>query len=196
MQYNGQSVLAKIPGLLEYIGAFQIDEIYMYSVVEGDEGLLGISDHPKRLREGGNFGMISTGRSAFQRKLTEFAQKMGVHINWGYQLQSFEQSDDSVQVLFTNGVKDTFSFIIGCDGLHSNIRKQLFGSQPARYTGVTQVCPVIDCALLRFAYGRLQLGGVSPKPESWGGKPMAAEAYGDGSHVVVTPISDKTVAWA
>lgn len=121
-----------------------MDEISMYSVVEGDEGLLGVVDHPKRLREAGGFGMVTTGRNVLQRRLVEFAEKNGVCINWGHQLETFEQNEDNVLATFSNGVQESFSFIVGCDGLHSNVRKCLFGDQPARYLGISQVCIYVD----------------------------------------------------
>ena len=74
-----------------------------------------------------------------QKRLIEFAEKLGVQINWSHELESLEQSDDEVSVKFTNGVQETFSFVVGCDGLHSNTRKLIFGEHPALYTGLSMV---------------------------------------------------------
>lgn len=50
-----------------------------------------------------------------------------------------EQTDTTVRVTFENGVSDFGSFVVGCDGLHSSTRKELFGEAKASYTGLTQV---------------------------------------------------------
>ena len=60
-------------------------------------------------------------------------------MKFGHELHTLEQDEDGVDVIFTNGAKERFSFVIGCDGLHSNTRKVLFGDQPADYTGLAMV---------------------------------------------------------
>ena len=74
-----------------------------------------------------------------QKKITEFVGKLGVEFRWDHKLETLEQDENGVTVTFANGVKDAFSFVVGCDGLHSNTRCCLFGEQPANYTGLTQV---------------------------------------------------------
>jgi salicylate hydroxylase len=60
-------------------------------------------------------------------------------VKWGHQAVEFEQSEDAVEVTFVNGAKDTASFVVGCDGLHSNTRTALFGKEKANFTGLVQV---------------------------------------------------------
>lgn len=139
LQNNGLRVLAKIPGLLEHLQGYSIDEMRQYSMLEEDKGLLGTSDHPKRLREADGLGIVSIRRHSIQQKLIGFAEKVGVRVFWGHNLESLEQGDDDVTATFTNGVKETFSFVVGSDGLHSKTRAILFGEQPATYTGLSQV---------------------------------------------------------
>jgi 2-polyprenyl-6-methoxyphenol hydroxylase-like FAD-dependent oxidoreductase len=49
-----------------------------------------------------------------------------------------------VDVTFANGTKDTASFVVGCDGLHSNTRIALFGKEKADFTGMVRVSPFQD----------------------------------------------------
>lgn len=116
-----------------------MDAMDTYSMVEEDKGLLGTSD-VKRLRERDGFGTFLIRRSVMQIKVVEMAEKAGVRVLWGHKLEAIEQGEDSVTVTCANGVKETFSFVIGCDGLHSNTRICIFDEQPASYTGLTQVC--------------------------------------------------------
>ncbi|OCH92785.1 FAD/NAD(P)-binding domain-containing protein [Obba rivulosa] len=90
--------------------------------------------------------------SAFNRTLVRFAERHGVKIIWNHQLVSFEQHEDSVVVGFTNGATDNASFVIGCDGLHSNTRICLFREEKVNFTGLTQVAA--------------NTGGISPRPDS------------------------------
>lgn len=115
-----------------------MDAVNTYSMVEEDKGLLGTTDM-KRPRELDGFGTLLIRRFLMQTKIIEVAEKAGVRVMWGHKLEALEQSDDSVTVTFANGVKETFSFVVGCDGLHSNTRICLFGEQPASYTGFAQV---------------------------------------------------------
>lgn len=145
MQRNGLRVLARFPGLMEHLNCFVIDQWQAWSVLKEDPGLLGISDHPKRFREDGGLGMMAISRPKMQKRLVDFAQKHGVPIFWGHKLEDLEQTAESVTVTFANGVKETFSFVIGCDGIHSNTRTCLFGVQPATYTGLSQVNRTVRC---------------------------------------------------
>ena len=43
-------VLAKLPGLLEHIDAYAVDELQLYPVVQEDRGFIGATDHPRTPR--------------------------------------------------------------------------------------------------------------------------------------------------
>ncbi|EKM53970.1 uncharacterized protein PHACADRAFT_257500 [Phanerochaete carnosa HHB-10118-sp] len=178
IQQNGQAVLVRIPGLLEHIDGHRADEFHFYSVLPEDPGLLGISEHPRQLRETQGLGTITMQRPILHKRLAEFAQKLGIPIKYGHKLEKLEQTEDSVTVTFANGVQETFSFVIGCDGLHSKTRSCLFGESPADYTGLAS------------------WGGLSPIPEFWKGKHALADLYDNGAHMIVVPMSDSLMIWA
>ena len=54
-------------------------------------------------------------------------------------MESLEQTEHSVKVRFANGVEEEGSFVVGCDGLHSNVRKVLFGVDKPDFTGLVSV---------------------------------------------------------
>lgn len=139
LQPNGMKVLAKLPGLLKYVDAYPVDELQLYSVVPEDKGFIGSTDHPRILREKDGLGVRSCSRGLLQRRLSEYAAEKGVPVHWGHKMESLVQDDKSVTVTFGNGVQETFSFVVGCDGLHSQTRNILFGEQPATYTGLSSV---------------------------------------------------------
>ena len=60
-----------------------------------------------------------------------------VEIKFGESIQSVSQDQESVQVTLTDGETQTYDFLIGADGLHSNVRSLVFGNeeQYERYLG-------------------------------------------------------------
>lgn len=84
--------------------------------------------------------MKGVDRTGFRRLIVQTAMDHGVEIHWEHSLVSLEQGADEVLVKFENGHTDTASFVIGCDGLHSNTRAAIFGRERADFTGLTQVC--------------------------------------------------------
>jgi salicylate hydroxylase len=73
------------------------------------------------------------------RILVESAAEIEIEIHWNHKLTALEELEDTVRVTFDNGATDTGSFVVGCDGLHSKTRIELFGHEKAEYTGLTQV---------------------------------------------------------
>jgi 2-polyprenyl-6-methoxyphenol hydroxylase-like FAD-dependent oxidoreductase len=52
-----------------------------------------------------------------------------VELIFGDQIESITQSADSAQVAFTRGAPRQFDLVIGADGLHSNVRRRVFGEE-------------------------------------------------------------------
>ncbi len=51
--------------------------------------------------------------------------RQGVAIEWGTALTDFAASDDGVEVTLSSGETLRVAYLIGCDGAHSRVRKQL-----------------------------------------------------------------------
>ena len=96
LQRNGLLVLAKIPGLVEFIDAYPVDEMHFYSTVEEDQGLLGITDYPRKSAASDGLGFRVCPRAKLQRRLAAFAEDAGVPIKWGHRLERLQQNDRSV----------------------------------------------------------------------------------------------------
>ncbi|MED4604525.1 FAD-dependent monooxygenase, partial [Paenibacillus validus] len=58
-------------------------------------------------------------------------------IIYGRRLVRFEQTEWNVTAHFENGETATGALLIGADGLHSTVRRALFGHTPLRYAGFT-----------------------------------------------------------
>ncbi|KAL1942512.1 hypothetical protein VTO73DRAFT_6114 [Trametes versicolor] len=178
LQTNGLRVLSLLPGLLDKVVGGNVQQLIQYSTLPEDLGELTRSDGPARVKAEYGFGMRGVGRVAFHHTLLEHAKENGIPIVFSHQLVSFEETADSVTVTFANGKSDTGSFLVGCDGLHSNTRECLFAKQEPTFTGLVQT------------------GGISETPEELLTPPVAVNIYGDGAHMIAYPINTHQTSWA
>lgn len=80
--------------------------------------------------------MVQIMRSDLQTTLFESVQGR-VPIYFGNAIEQIEQHDQFVSVSFKNGTQEHFDLVIGADGLHSQVRRLVFGeeAQFARFLG-------------------------------------------------------------
>jgi salicylate hydroxylase len=68
--------------------------------------------------------------------LSVIAQEVPVdHLHLGHRLTTLVPEDDQVHVAFDNGAQATVDMLVGADGIHSTLRRALFGPQQPRFTG-------------------------------------------------------------
>jgi 2-polyprenyl-6-methoxyphenol hydroxylase-like FAD-dependent oxidoreductase len=72
--------------------------------------------------------MIQTMRPDLEAALYETIRDT-VLIRFGTSIQQLEQAPDHVAVTFTDGTQEAFDLVVGADGLHSNVRKLVFGDE-------------------------------------------------------------------
>lgn len=73
-----------------------------------------------------------TGNMTFHRQeiLALLAEEMGVeNARFNKRLQSYEQTEDHVDLKFSDGTSETASILVGCDGIHSKVRSCMFGAE-------------------------------------------------------------------
>jgi 2-polyprenyl-6-methoxyphenol hydroxylase-like FAD-dependent oxidoreductase len=68
-------------------------------------------------------------RAELHRILRHEVSRMGVEIRYGMKLRQVEQSS-KVRALFQNGEDATSDLLVGCDGIHSQVRRALFPESP------------------------------------------------------------------
>jgi 2-polyprenyl-6-methoxyphenol hydroxylase-like FAD-dependent oxidoreductase len=61
----------------------------------------------------------------------------GAELALGARFVEFEQDSSGVTARFEDGRQERGDLLVGADGLHSQVRAQLFGREPPRYTGTT-----------------------------------------------------------
>jgi 2-polyprenyl-6-methoxyphenol hydroxylase-like FAD-dependent oxidoreductase len=78
-------------------------------------------------------------RQDLEAILAERAQADGVDIFYGLSIAGLDDGPDEVRVRFDNGEDDAFALVIGADGVHSHVRRIVFGAEEqfARFLGLT-----------------------------------------------------------
>jgi 2-polyprenyl-6-methoxyphenol hydroxylase-like FAD-dependent oxidoreductase len=81
-----------------------------------------------RLRKMIDYRHFNLLRSDLERVLYEKVRDK-VEIIFSCSIRSIDQTDSGAHVVFENGSEKEFGIVIGADGLHSNVRKILFGPE-------------------------------------------------------------------
>lgn len=103
-------------------------------------------------------------------KAVEQAAPGAIHLD--HRFIAVERNDDRVTLVFDGKPSATFDVVVGADGVHSKMRELLFGSGPAKFTGIVAWRGVIPVELL-------------PKELV---KPVGVNWIGPGGHVIHYPI--------
>ena len=121
-------------GILEEIQAAgnSIDRITL-----ANHKMIPISDSDqKMIKKTFGYSTIAIHRAKLQKILFD---KIPMHkITLGRQFERYELlSSDTINIFFEDGAQYETNHLIGADGIHSNVRKQLFPASEIRYSGQT-----------------------------------------------------------
>ena len=139
---------------------------------------------------GGRF--VTLGRCDLSRLLFEKIRG-GTEVIFGDEILGLQQHADRVQVQFKHGNERSFDLVIGADGLHSSVRRLVFGSQD-RFE-----------KQLGYIVAAFEVRGYRPRDEdvyvihSEPGPMLGRFALRDGRTLFsnITPISTMTIrAWS
>ncbi len=108
---------------------------------------------------------VGMGRPALHALLGARAKQAGASIRLGVTLQDLHESASDVDCRFSDGTVGTFDFVVGADGLHSQMRERVFPDAPGpEFTGQAvwrynlPRPPELDC--LQAYNGRIGAGLV------------------------------------
>lgn len=145
-------------GLLDQCLAqgFQIDDYVMYEATGDYIGRM------KLLRIAGPDIPAVNGlpRIALHRILTKAAEDGGARIRVGLTVNSIASHEDRVEVVLSNGSKETFDLVVGADGIRSRVRDLVFGNEYApQYAGhgvwqfTSPRLPEVDRQIMYYGVG-------------------------------------------
>jgi 2-polyprenyl-6-methoxyphenol hydroxylase-like FAD-dependent oxidoreductase len=110
---------------------------------------------------------VAIGRPALHDVLIGAARELGASFELGVTVSALEPRADAVEVALSNGQRGSYELVVGCDGIHSTVRKLAFDRVPeASFTGLavwraTMPRPSnVDC--MRMFYGPRTKAGVNP----------------------------------
>lgn len=79
--------------------------------------------------------LITISRQALHEILVRKVKSLDIPIRLGETVDAIEQDDGQVDVTFSTGDRDSYRLLVGCDGIYSQIRNQIFGKLDPEYTG-------------------------------------------------------------
>jgi len=129
---NALRELRKIGVLNELLAAGIIQDEYDYADLR--------NQHEVRVRFPRFFdpaipSFLSIGRGALHNILLERAKRLGTKLKLDTVFTSMSQDRDEVTVSFSDGTTGHFDLVLGCDGIKSQVRNEVFGPTDPTYTG-------------------------------------------------------------
>lgn len=95
------------------------------------------------------YGIMRVKRTDLQDVLIAATRKEGIPIHFGKQITDITESNEGVTATFSDGTADTADILLGCDGIHSTVRR-LYVDPPIKpvYTGIATVYSFVPTAAL------------------------------------------------
>lgn len=118
---------------------------------------------------------VALHRADLQATLLHALQPARIHL--GHSVVSYEQRNDKVIATFTNGHTIAADFLIGADGIHSDVRAQLLGNDQPLYRGYTVWRGI---------------SGAVPDPIP---AKTAIEIHGHGRRFGIGPVGNGCIGW-
>lgn len=95
------------------------------------------------------FGYLRIKRTDLQDVLLGAANKAEIPIHYNKRLIAVEESKGGVTVRFSDGTTDTADFLLGCDGIHSSVRRLYVDPQQLpEYSGLSAIGSIVPTSVL------------------------------------------------
>lgn len=109
----------------------------------GSAGMVGWS------KEQTGFGLLRVKRTDLMDVLLEAAKSSKIPIHFGKSIVEVKESGQNIDVKFSDGTEDTADFLLGCDGIHSAVRRLYVdsGITPV-YSGIAGMGSIIPTSAL------------------------------------------------
>jgi 2-polyprenyl-6-methoxyphenol hydroxylase-like FAD-dependent oxidoreductase len=106
--------------------------------------VVGSMDHVGWAREKTGYGYLRIKRRDLQSVLLGEVEKAGIEVRFGKRVVSIDDGVDEVRVVFEDGEMDSADLLLGCDGIHSFVRRSYIDpSQVAEYSGLSGLMSIV-----------------------------------------------------
>lgn len=103
------------------------------------------------------FGYMRIKRVELMRVLLDSAQKATIPIHYGKKLVGIEEGASGITATFSDGTSDTADILLGCDGIHSVVRKTYVDPDIVpEYSGISNVFSIVPTSQLPPAASSLE----------------------------------------
>jgi len=127
-----------------------------------DQNMSSLFDYQQDdIKEKFGFYSLSIHRWELQKILLHKLPESKIHL--GKSLISFNQLENNIDLLFADSTVVRTKFLIGADGIHSNVRKHLFPKSQIRYSGQTcwrGICTFSD-TFEEYQHRGIEMWGVN-----------------------------------
>ncbi|GLA17399.1 hypothetical protein AnigIFM63309_007254 [Aspergillus niger] len=141
---NGMRLVHRL-GLHEEVVArgFSVTDMEIHSLPNGDIAKVDISGWANRQT---GFEYLRIRRKDLQGVLLDAVAKDQIPVHYNKRIISVTESTTDVTVTFSDGSTDTADILLGCDGLHSSVRRlHVDPSIVPEYSGIAGTQSIIDC---------------------------------------------------
>lgn len=114
-----------------------------------DDTILGTQDIVGLARKQTGFGYLRIKRTDLLEGLLEAVHKVEIPVHYNKQLTAIEENKDGVTVTFSDGTTDTADLLLGCDGIHSSVRRLYVDpAQIPEYSGNAGLSSLVPTSVL------------------------------------------------
>ena len=123
-----------------------VSQIEIYSLHSGKR--LGLDPYPGP--DGTGAGALRILRKDLQQAMIKAVKKVGISVEFGAKLVGVSEDDHGVTAMFEDGKTATADFLLGCDGVHSAVRRSYVDpSRQAKYTQISTAYATIPRAQIQ-----------------------------------------------
>ncbi|KAF4457255.1 hypothetical protein F53441_819 [Fusarium austroafricanum] len=124
-------------------------------------GVLGQSDMVGAARDQTGYGYMRIKRTDLQEAMLQAVEKANIPVHYNKRLTSVTELADSVRVTFSDGTSDTADLLLGCDGIHSAVRRlHVDPEQKPQYTGMAGLGALVPASSVSES-ARQQMRGMN-----------------------------------
>ncbi|XP_062502960.1 FAD-dependent urate hydroxylase-like isoform X2 [Corticium candelabrum] len=111
-------------------------------------------------------------RKELMQVLTDGAKQRGIDMKYNLMVEMIEESGENVTVTFSDGSTDVYDLVVGADGIHSTVRRIVFGDLPLNFSGFVGYAWWLDASDLctvegiKEYWGAAKFFGVYPSKDA------------------------------